>query len=266
MKKLVVLNNNLHNTSHVLEFAIDQAKRYDYEIEGLFLDLEDTSSSYPFPNDLPLTEVDVTSGSPEEENEKIIQEYIDYFHNECQQAGVRCRATRLNEETFLEVAATADAFLMDARHQQHTDRPDALFSRLSCPVVAVSESSVKIDNVLFGFDGSEDSEYAVRKYIDLFPEAGSKKFHLVTVNKELELLEDRVFINDFLEKKFPGISLHHLEGDQSSVFIEFVRQFPENSLVVMGAYGRSALSRFFRPSLAEKVFQETRASVFLAHE
>lgn len=266
MKKLVILNNNLHNTAHVLKFAIENAKRYDYEIEGLFLDLEATSSSYPFPNDLPLTGVDVTSESLEEENEKIIQEYIDLFHSECEQAGVRCRATRLNDETFLELAETADAFLMDARYQQHTDNPGALFSRLRCPVVGVSESSVRIDHVIFGFDGSEDSEHAVRKYMELFPEAGSAKYHLVTINKELEFLEDRVFITEIVEQKFPGISIHHLEGDQSAVFIDFIRQYPENSLVVMGAYGRSAISRFFRPSLAEKVFSETRSSVFLAHK
>src|SRR5687768_422938 len=98
MKKLVILNNNLHNTPHVLDFAIATAKQYGYEVEGLFLKVVDDPATYPFPNDLRLTEESVTSESVTEENEKIVQEYIDYFQGECERAGVAHKVTEASDK------------------------------------------------------------------------------------------------------------------------------------------------------------------------
>ncbi|MBS1605494.1 MAG: universal stress protein [Bacteroidetes bacterium] len=38
------------------------------------------------------------------------------------------------------------------------------------------------------------------------------------------------------------------------------------TIVVMGAYGRTAVSRLFRQSLSNTILQKTNASLFVTHE
>lgn len=266
MKKLSILYNNLHHPAHVLEFALDAAKKNGFEIEGVFVTDVETRPSYPFPNDLPLTSEQVTSETAEQESAELIEEYIAGFRDDCSKAGVSSSIVKTDLDHLFQLTRSTDVFLIDARYQQHTDKLAPFITRFHCPVLAVSESASKPDRVVFAFDGSEDSEYAIRKYNALFPENEAKAFHLLTVNKALELLEHRVFINDFLEKKYKDLSIHHLEGDASEVIIDFLRLYPENMLVVMGSFGRSAVSRMIRPSVATRVFHETSSTIFIAHK
>jgi nucleotide-binding universal stress UspA family protein len=79
------------------------------------------------------------------------------------------------------------------------------------------------------------------------------------------VLEHKEFINQTLPEHFPNYYLKLLRGKVKEEMDNFVQQYPR-ALVVMGAFGRSALSRLFHPSLAKEVLDETRASVFIAHE
>jgi nucleotide-binding universal stress UspA family protein len=48
--------------------------------------------------------------------------------------------------------------------------------------------------------------------------------------------------------------------------VSFVRKNDQQTIVVMGAYGRNAVSRLFHRSLSNVVIEETNALVFIMHE
>jgi hypothetical protein len=89
--------------------------------------------------------------------------------------------------------------------------------------------------------------------------------YLVTVNAPLEVVEHKEFINGVVKKHFPRLEMKQLEGKVTEELDRFILQFPRDAFVVMGAFGRSALSRLFQPSVGKKVWEETGASFFIAH-
>jgi nucleotide-binding universal stress UspA family protein len=82
----------------------------------------------------------------------------------------------------------------------------------------------------------------------------------------LGVLEHKEFINQVLPDYFSNYTLELLEGNVKKEIDNFVQQYPENTVVVLGAFGRTALSRLFHPSLAKEILNETKATVFIAHE
>ncbi len=63
----------------------------------------------------------------------------------------------------------------------------------------------------------------------------------------------------------PKIAIEHIgKGDDD--FIDYLDKYPDKTLLVMGAYGRSKISTFFHPSHAHKVLTDTRLSLFSAHK
>ena len=76
---------------------------------------------------------------------------------------------------------------------------------------------------------------------------------------------------DVLHSPLPVLSsvinvVEVLPGKPSEVLPAFVAHHGGTPLVVMGAYGRTAVSRFFRQSLADAVMEKTDASLFTTHE
>jgi len=50
------------------------------------------------------------------------------------------------------------------------------------------------------------------------------------------------------------------------VLADFANKFSDGPMIVMGAYGRSALSRILRQSLANSILEKTKAFLFITHE
>jgi nucleotide-binding universal stress UspA family protein len=48
--------------------------------------------------------------------------------------------------------------------------------------------------------------------------------------------------------------------------IDYLAKQGEHAMVVMGAYGRNAISRLFQQSFSNRVIQELKLPVFITHQ
>ena len=79
-------------------------------------------------------------------------------------------------------------------------------------------------------------------------------------------LPNEEMIRGWMLKHYPATKIEVLPGKGSQVLVDYLNAGPQNTMVVMGAYGRSGLSRLMHRSLADDVIEKTRASVFIVHE
>jgi nucleotide-binding universal stress UspA family protein len=56
-----------------------------------------------------------------------------------------------------------------------------------------------------------------------------------------------------------------LKGDAATEILDQLKGTEENLLVVLGAYNRGRVSRWFRPSMADILMDELNKPLFIAH-
>lgn len=270
MKKILVINNIITSPAHLIAFAIDTAKEISGELHGIFINesIEPAELNYPFPNDMESTEIPLAEESIQEENTDLLNAQIKLFKDECLAAGVACKASLAHTlEEVLNLSRESDVIITEV----NTDYPHFslkdLLTSARCPVFVVGANKPVIEKVILAFDGSESSKYAIQKFKDLFPHFCPLPAFLVTINlSPLEIVEQKDFIYNLLPGYFPNLKIEELTGAEKEELHRFLKQHDSNSLIVMGAFGRSAVSRLFHPSLANTVLEEGSISLFNAHE
>jgi nucleotide-binding universal stress UspA family protein len=88
----------------------------------------------------------------------------------------------------------------------------------------------------------------------------------LTINPDTKNSPFETFMDDWFDHHFSSLTKHHSEGDVHKELIKFIQKDSEKKLVIMGAFGRSGLSRLFHRSLAARVIEETNASLFITHQ
>jgi nucleotide-binding universal stress UspA family protein len=265
MKKVLVIFTAQSFGDHVLKFATGMAKQHNWLLSGVFLDDTPPTVQYPFPNDLSFTAAPV-SEKEVVENEQLVLDNIQVFKNYCAAASVQCEEVKdIGYEQLTTYSAEASLMIIDARIRFNRYSLTDLLTNASCPVCLVSTAAAEPQHIILAYDGSKSAKYAIEKFITVFPKLDHLPAFLVSINPELELLEHKEFINQTLPDRFKNYTLKFLRGKVKEEMDNFVKQYPA-AMVVMGAFGRSGLSRLFHPSLANELLAETEATVFIAHE
>ena len=64
---------------------------------------------------------------------------------------------------------------------------------------------------------------------------------------------------------FPDAEYTFLKGAPEETILAFLEQQDEEVLVVLGAYRRSRVSRWFKPSMADTLMSKLKLPMFIAH-
>ena len=137
----------------------------------------------------------------------------------------------------------------------------------NCPVLIVPHHYSFFDQIVLCYDGSPSSVYAIKMFSYLFPEFGDLKTTVVTVNEQSSNhLKEGWNFKDLIRVHFKNSGYEVLKGHAEQELIDYLKKSGENSIVVMGAYGRNALSRLFHQSLSNRVIQEVNMPVFITHQ
>jgi nucleotide-binding universal stress UspA family protein len=136
-----------------------------------------------------------------------------------------------------------------------------------CPVLLLREGDMPPDRVVLSYDGSYSSMQAIRSFSYLFPHLRYIPSFVVYVSgKEQKEPADLHYLKDWLPIHFDDSAIEVLPGEPADILPAFASETSGSTLLVMGAYGRSALSRLFRQSLANFLLAKTSASLFITHE
>jgi len=183
----------------------------------------------------------------------------------------RDRGMPLNE--VLEESRFADLIILDPSTSfSRSDRevPSRFVKDVlegsECPVLVAPYSWDAVEEVIFTYDGTESSVYAIKQFAYLFPGLSDKKAVVVSVRDgEGVALEQQFKIKEWLKAHYSQVEFVILKGSPSDELFGYLIG-KKNAIVVMGAYGRTMFSRFFKPSQARLVMKSINLPVFIAHQ
>ncbi len=141
-----------------------------------------------------------------------------------------------------------------------------ILSFSECPVMLSPEEFDDIEEIVFCYDGSVSSVFAIKQFSYLLPEFSNKKALLLEVKKtsRQEFNEKDRRMMDWLHTHYSFARYHSLNGDvKDELFAYLFMQ--KNKLVVMGAYGRSLLSNLFKKSSADLLIRTVDLPLFITH-
>ena len=278
MKKILVVLNGADAPTHVISSAIAIAKENNAMLHAVFLIpfVYKAALAYPFLNDLSLAAMDTSSGaSIEEENQALTTDNIQLFVDACDIAKVTCKISSGREtplEELIQHSAFADLIIADAKtdfastiSMPLTVSLGDLLTDAHCPVLLLQEEMKQPAEIILSYDGSFSSIHALKMFSYIFPEWRNVPTRLLSITPDKHL-EHEEYIKDWLPRHFTNAGITLLKGTVKKEITETIRQHEHNTLVVMGAYGRTAVSRLFRKSLSNTVINDTKAALFISHE
>ena len=134
-----------------------------------------------------------------------------------------------------------------------------------CPVLVSPYSFDSLDEVIFAYNGTSSSVFAIKQFTYLFPEFKHKKAIVVNVcDGERSAIEEQFKMKEWLAAHYEAVDFVLLKGDAADELFGYLLD-RKNAIVVLGAYGRGILSRFLRPSHASLLMRTINLPIFIAH-
>lgn len=196
------------------------------------------------------------------------QAQIKVFEGICKADGLNYHTQTIREnipETIVDETAFADLVLCDVFMRGRYFSMNSIISSALCPVMLVPRETPLFREIIFTYDGSASGIHAIKQFTYLFPWCADYKVYLVSVIPiNIQQMEYDAQVREWISLHYPNAEVVILKGEVKSEISEFINAGKSN-LVVMGAFGRSALSRLFKDSLANVVLERTGAHLFIAH-
>lgn len=140
-----------------------------------------------------------------------------------------------------------------------------VLEKAECPVVVAPGSFDGVDQLLFAYDGSKSCVFAIKQFAHTFPQLANLPVTLLQIGAaEDAVADDAEKVNELLDTHFPNHHFELLEGSPSNELFGYLLG-KRNMFVVMGAYGRNNVSRFFRQSTADLVMKTINLPFFISH-
>ena len=264
MKRIITPFTASNPFLDVLTLAARVSKEHAVPVHGIFLKEPAAGNdfNYLFPNDLSFTEKKGSTEDIKAENRHLINSEIALFEDECEAEGVTYKIEiDIPLEQLIDETLDTDLVITSTK----ADFLEALLPHLHCPAYLVSESEVPAKIVLL-YDGSDSCSHAIKMFISYFPEWKGFPTSVVSINtSKKEQKEIELYTKNELQARFENLTIQSLQGNKEKELIAFLEQDEIPTLVVMGAFGRNAVSRFFNESLANTVIENTGCNLFIAH-
>lgn len=261
-----------------LDFACYIARLTNSGLTGLFLEnlVEDEKLTVRKAYDGTYIYLDVDENSPEYlAKMEAIGKNIEVFNEVCSKNGIRSNVCKDRErplDDIIEESRFADVLIVDAHMTFKKIMPDAgprfvkrVLRNITCPIIAVPGTFEKIDDIIFAFDGHASSMFAIKQFTYLFPELSSHKLIVVHAgdnNGSFSAGTDQ--LKDWLHNHYASFVFKELPGKMDGVLLDYLSA-RKHAIVIMGAYGRSALSRMIRKSAADPIVKTLSQPLFIAH-
>ena len=274
MEKILLVLNARKPNSISIDFACHVAKLANTKLTGLFVENHFVE----------LIPVDIDGPSYFDTVNKIVNttttvdtdQSVRLFKEECQRRGV-------SFEVYIDRGEPIQELLFESRFADllivepdigYYNRQEAFPSHLvkeilakaECPVLLVPEKCSDVDEIVFCYDDTASSVFAIKQFTYLFPEFRDKKAMLleVTPTSEETFDESHRRMMNWLRVHYKNVYYHGLKGNvKDELFSYFFMK--EKKWIVIGAYGRSFLSNLFKKSKAEVLIRMVDLPIFITH-
>lgn len=280
MQKIISVFDGLRFSESTLHYSIVIAKQQQAHLAAIFPD-DATYHSFDLLQLLKSGTDPDTIRLLEENDEAKRKTAVGSFEAACQEAGLEYsthHSSNLALQTVLEESIYADLLIIDARETFTHDKanPPTRFMRdlltdVQCPVLIVPgqiwvpPAFNDINNAVLLYDGSPSSVYAIKMYNYLLPSLDILPTTVLSVNRYGNHLKNKRLMKDFIKRHFPDALYKVIPGSPDEEIPKYMIQQPAGTIAILGAYRRSAASRWFKESMADIVLQAIPFPIFVAH-
>lgn len=279
MEKILLALDGTSVNENVLDFACYLGRLSNSKITAAFL--ENLAA-----NEKPVLEQMhgvsymnwVVDKNSEEYKSKMdtVEKNISLFKDSCEKRSVRYSIHRdegLPAKEIIEESRYADVLLLDAETSFSkkfegvpTEFAKDVLKDSECPVVIAPESFDGIDEIVFTYNGTKSSMFAIKQFTYLFPQLDEKKITVVMVDEEGLCSEEEIEkFKEWISGHYSSIGFQVLKGNTETELFAYLLK-KNNIFIVMGAYGRSAVSRLFKHSHADLLIKTITQAIFIAHQ
>lgn len=272
MEKILLIIDAHKPSVAAIDFAAYMATIAQTKLTGLFIEntlhksaateIESPYFVYTKPEDTIVT-VDVEQG-------------IRIFKEQCVKNNVLYDVVVDTGEPIQKVlyeSRYADLLIMDPDinfYEMEQELPSyfvkSILMNAECSVMLAPADFTSTEEIAFCFDGSSSSVFAIKQFTYLLPEFAKTKAVLLEVkdSEKETFTEKHIRMMDWLRSHYKTVYYHILKGDvKEELFSYFFMK--RNKIIVMGAYGRSLLSTFFRKSNADPLIRSIDLPLFITH-
>lgn len=276
MKKVIAAFDGLKFSESTLQYAIDIALNSEALLVGVFLD-DFTYHSYK------LTDMVGDQGVSAERVKFLMEKDAEtrkqsvlHFIDSCKRAEIKhiihhdksIALQELIKETIYSdlLIIGAEETLTHYEEELPTRFIRDLLVDVQCPVLIVPAAYNKIDKIILLYDGDPSSVYAAKMLSYMLPQLKILPTEIVSVKLEQDktAFPHQQLIHEFIMCHYPNAKYNLLEGIPEDEIIEYLEK-RQNTLVALGAYRRSMVSRWFKPSMADVLIKGTQLPLFIAH-
>ncbi|MEO7982441.1 MAG: universal stress protein [Bacteroidota bacterium] len=278
MQKILLAVDPVNPDKNALDFACFLGRLTRSKITGVFL--EDTAAakepvlrkvhgmlSENFPSDKQPEECQTI--------DSVVEKNITWFKEACASREVNCKLHRdrgvpaielLAESRFADMIVTGPDTSFNRLYEgRPTEFLKEILMKTACPVIISPERFGAIDEIVLAYDGSPSSIFAIKQFTYLFPQLSGRKITLIQINKKgIWEDPDKYYLTEWLKEHYTDLHFETRKGDSDTELFEWLFK-RKNTFVVMGAYGRTTLSQFFKRSHAELLIHLLSQPIFIAH-
>ncbi|KAA9040586.1 universal stress protein [Ginsengibacter hankyongi] len=277
MKKFLAVFDGYKMSNSTLNYAIQLSKVVNANLVGVFLD-EFIYRNYNVVAVMKTNE-DYTEKMKEMDAKDQLKrdEAAQHFQKACGKAGISYSIHRDKSIALQELkheSMFADLIIINEyetftkyKEELPTRFMKDLLSDVQCPVLLVSNKFKPVDKIVLLYDGAPSSLYAIKMFSYLFGNFQDLPVEVFSVNERKANLRlpDNKLMREFIKRHFPKATYNVATGEAEEQILDYLHNHKENELIVLGAYRRSELSRWFKTSMADTLMRKLDTALFVAH-
>jgi nucleotide-binding universal stress UspA family protein len=277
MKKIIAAIDGLKYSESAAQYAIEIAKKVNAHLVGVMLD-DATYTSYKV-YDLIIKEkaTDDKLKQYEEKDKETRLKSAVKFESACRKAGIthsihHDKNVALQE--LLHESIYCDLLVIDSKETltHYEEKKPTRFIRelltdVQCPVIIVPSKYKPFEKIFMLYDGEPSSIFAIKMFSYLFPFLEEKETEIISVKNPGQTLHlpDNKLMKEFMKRHKPDADYKVIKGLPEIEIVQYLKQQPKDMLIVLGAYRRGRVSRWFRESMADYLMKELLVPLFIAH-
>jgi nucleotide-binding universal stress UspA family protein len=276
-KKFLAVFDGFKFSESTLEYGIQLTREANADLIGVFLDEFIYRSYSPSLMLNRYNDAEKVLDQLDAKDKAKRDESVQKFVSACSKASIRYavhRNTNIAIHEVLQESIFADLIIINENETFNRFSEKAptrfikeLLTSVQCPVLVLPEKSRPIDKILLLYDGGPSSVFAVKMFSYIFGSLKSLPVEVLTVKDKMEgsHLPSNKLMREFLKRHFPSAEYVIKKGNAEEEVLGHLRFHKGNELVVLGAYRRSEISRWFKTSMADILIRELSTPLFIAH-
>lgn len=273
MKKIIAALDGLRLSQPTIQTATSLAAQLNAHLTGVFLD-DFTRNSFGMYEAIEGGEFsEKRLKMLAQKDQQIRDQAVQAFETACQQAKLEFSVHRdksIALQDLLRESIYADILVINAHDSfSRTEEPAPtrflkyLLADVQCPVLITPERYMPLKKVVILYDGAPASVFAIKMFSHIMPE--DLPVEVLSVREDDLHLPENKLMREFMKRHCPNAVYTVVKGNAEDEIIKHLHREGPDTLVVLGAYQRGTVSRWFKESMADTLIKTIACPLFIAH-